>query len=264
VSEAASSAAEEGPAWSATAQIWIEHWARLGAPARELIAVETGIGPGKRVLDMGCGSGEFCALAAERGADVAAVDAAEGMLAIARERLPSADLRVGAIERLPWDDGSFDIVTGFNSFQFAAEPHAPFREARRVVRPGGMVAVCVWGPRADNELPRLFNASRTLSEPVDDREPGAPRLGDPGELERAAAAVGLSVTGTGLVEVPYATADLDELERALELDLMHSGTAESVDRAELREVIASTALDARQPDGSYRFENRFRWLIARA
>jgi 2-polyprenyl-3-methyl-5-hydroxy-6-metoxy-1,4-benzoquinol methylase len=126
VSEVASSAAEEGSAWSATAKIWIDHWARLGEPARQMIATETAVGPGKTLLDMGCGSGEFCALAAERGADVAGIDAAEGMIAIARERVPSGDLRVGAIEQLPWDDDSFDVVTGFNSFQFAAEPQAPF------------------------------------------------------------------------------------------------------------------------------------------
>jgi hypothetical protein len=70
------------------------------------------------------------------------------------------------------------------------------------------------------------------------------------------------VSGEGLVEVPYVVADLEELERALELDLMHSGIADSVDRGELRDVIASTAADARQADGSYRFENRFRWLVA--
>jgi SAM-dependent methyltransferase len=216
-----------------------------------------------RVLDMGCGSGEFCALAAARGATVAGIDAAEGMIGLAAERLPDADLRVGAIERLPWEDDSFDVVTGFNSFQFAAEPDAPFREARRVVREGGRVAVCVWGPRSENELPRLFDAVRALDDSADAGATATARLGDPGVLERSADEAGLRVEGSGEVEVPYESTDLDELEQALELDLVHSGAADTVDREALRATIAEGAAGSRRDNGSYRFENRFRWIVTR-
>jgi 2-polyprenyl-3-methyl-5-hydroxy-6-metoxy-1,4-benzoquinol methylase len=60
-----------------------------------------GIEAGASVLDVGCGSGEFCELASARGARVSGSDAAEGLVEIARCRLPEADLRVGPIERLP-------------------------------------------------------------------------------------------------------------------------------------------------------------------
>ena len=135
----------EGPAWSASASGWAEHWAGFAAPAREVVARAVGIEPGAPVLDVGCGSGEFCELAAARGARVSGMDAAAGLVEFARRRLPEADVRVGPIEQLPWADGSFDVVTGFNAFQFAADFVAALAEAGRVTRSGGRAAICNWG-----------------------------------------------------------------------------------------------------------------------
>ncbi len=57
---------------------------------------------------------------ASLGATVSGLDASDTLLEIARERAPSADFRLGDLEALPFDDDSFDVVTGFNSFQYAA------------------------------------------------------------------------------------------------------------------------------------------------
>ena len=263
-----STAAEEGPAWSSTAAIWDEHWARFADPARNLILERAAVAPGTRFLDMGCGTGELCRLAADLGAAVSGIDAAAGMVERARARLPGADIRIGAIENLPWGDDSFDLVTGFNSFQFAADRLDGFREARRVTRPGGLLAVCVWGPREHNDLPRLFDAIHELGAAnggAEDEQGGAaPRFGEPGVLEGLAGEAGLTVLATGDVEVPYETVDLDRLEGALELDLIHSGGAETTDRATFRETVERAAAPARRADGSYLFENSFRWLLAAA
>src|SRR5215218_10358959 len=99
-----SSAASEGPEWSARATAWAKHWGEFTLPALDVVADATGIGAGTAVLDVGCGSGEFCRLAAARGAKVSGIDAAEGMIEIARRLVPGADLRVGAAERLPWGE----------------------------------------------------------------------------------------------------------------------------------------------------------------
>jgi SAM-dependent methyltransferase len=259
-----STAATEGPQWSSTAIIWDEHWTRFADPARELIAERTALGPGSRVLDMGCGAGEFLLLAALRGATVSGIDAAEGMLSLARERLEGADLRLGAIEDLPWPEGTFDVVTGFNSFQFAATRQAPFREAARVTRPGGRVAVCVWGDRRRCQLRAVFAAIEELV-PVD--EPageGPPRLGEPGVLEAEAEEAGLRPVDTGEVEIPYEAADLDTLVAACELDVVHLDPPEPLDPVSVRRAIETASGPALRPDGSYRFENVFRWLVAEA
>jgi ubiquinone/menaquinone biosynthesis C-methylase UbiE len=89
--------------------------------AWNVIADVTGIGRGTRVLDVGCGSGRFCRLAAERGAVVRGVDAIADRIAGARLRLPTGDFRLGFMEELPWPADSFDVVTGFNAFQYAVD-----------------------------------------------------------------------------------------------------------------------------------------------
>jgi ubiquinone/menaquinone biosynthesis C-methylase UbiE len=91
------------------------------------------------LLDTGGGAGMFLRLAADRGAEVHGLDASQGLLAHARGRVPGAPLVEGELEQLPYADASFDVVTGFNSFQYAARPAVALAKARRVARPGGHV-----------------------------------------------------------------------------------------------------------------------------
>ena len=97
------------------------------------------------LLDAGCGAGLALRLAAEQGARVSGLDASAALLDVARGRLPDADLRVGDIEELPYDDASFDVVTAYNSIQYASDPKTAVAELARVARPGGRVVVEVWG-----------------------------------------------------------------------------------------------------------------------
>src|SRR3954463_8817458 len=80
-----------------------------------------------RLLDVGCGPGLFLRLAAQRGATVTGIDAAAPLIAISRERVPEADLTVGEMESLPYPAGCFDVVTGFDAFQYAADPARALR-----------------------------------------------------------------------------------------------------------------------------------------
>ena len=91
------------------------------------------------MLDVGCGTGVFLRLCADRGADVSGLDASEGLLEVARERVPEADLRLGDLQTLPYADDAFDLVTGFTSFFFADDMVAALREAGRVARPGAPI-----------------------------------------------------------------------------------------------------------------------------
>ena len=61
-----------------------------------------GISDGDRVLDLACGSGLALELAALRGASVAGIDASERLIAVAQDRLPDGDVRVGDMHALPW------------------------------------------------------------------------------------------------------------------------------------------------------------------
>jgi SAM-dependent methyltransferase len=260
------SAASEGPEWSARATAWAELWGGLAAPAFEAVADATGVRPGTRVLDVGCGSGEFCRLAVARAAAVSGIDAAEGMIEIARGLVPAADLRVGAMERLPWDEDSFDVVTGFNAFQFAADMVVALREAKRVVRPGGQVAICNWSRPQDRELSAVFGPLRELEPPPEPGppQPDPPAVGEPGVLEDLAREAGLDPGHAVEVDVPYATPDYATLERAL---LAGAGLLTAIEHSgedAVRKAITGAAAPFRQPDGSYRFQNKFRYLVAHA
>ena len=122
-------ARSQGPLWGTRARDWAEVQEGFTVPLYEAILDQTGAGDGTSVLDIGCGSGIFCELASRRGAQVSGIDAAESLLAIARARVTDADFRTGEMEELPYWERTFDLVTGFSSFQFAAHPVKSVREA---------------------------------------------------------------------------------------------------------------------------------------
>ena len=250
-----------GERWSAGAAVRAERFAELSRPAWLAVATAADIGPGTRVLDVGCGSGEFARLAVDRGATVAGIDAAAQMIELARGLVREADLRIGSLERLPWADDTFDVVTGFNAFQFAPDLTAALAEAARVCRPAGRVAVCNWGPVVDCDLITLVRA-------LDHLQPGptlVPRrpLGEPGVLEELVCAAGLRPGHGALVSVPYQAPDPATLTR----DVLSAGNTRPAVEHSGREVVGRMLLHAAAPfrrsDGSYLLSNTFRYLICR-
>ena len=91
------------------------------------------------MLDIGCGAGGALLVARRLGAAVTGLDAAQALVEIARERLPGARIEIGEMENLPFEDGTFDLVTSFNAFQFAENPIHALQEAGRVCRPEGTI-----------------------------------------------------------------------------------------------------------------------------
>lgn len=230
------------------ATTFAEHWSGFTAPAQRVVADALGLREGMRVLDVGCGAGRFCALASERGARVSGIDGAAAMIGIASATAPGADLCVGPMERLPWPEATFDAVTGFNSLQFADDPVVALREWARVTRPGGAIAICVWGPHEECELEALETPLRS--------EPWGPRF-----CERMLDVIddaGLQLRAHGPVSVPYEAPDFEALMAAMLFDARGYGVPE----AEARVRIAPAAERFKRPDGSYRLENQFRYAIS--
>jgi SAM-dependent methyltransferase len=151
--------------WSAVAPGWAEHAEYAdarGAGIAERMLELTAVGPGDRVLELACGPGGLGLAAAARGAEVVLSDVAPEMTAIAAERAagrPGVTARVLDVEDIDEPDGSYDVVLCREGLMFATDPHRATSEIRRVLRPGGRVAVAVWGPRERNPwLALVFDA----------------------------------------------------------------------------------------------------------
>lgn len=102
---------------------------------------------GARVLDVGCGTGKFARVLAERGlARVWGVEPSAEMLAEARKRVPSSvGLKRAHAERLPFKDGYFDAAVLWTVVHLVERP-AAFAELHRVLAPGGRVAIVTFAP----------------------------------------------------------------------------------------------------------------------
>jgi ubiquinone/menaquinone biosynthesis C-methylase UbiE len=119
-----------------------------------LVADLAEVGPGDRVLDVGCGPGRFLREAAERGATAVGVDPSSQMRRLAQRRTPArlrdaVTVLDGTAERLPLDDGAVTVAWAVASFHHWADPGAGLAELHRVLGPGGrlLIAERLAGPR---------------------------------------------------------------------------------------------------------------------
>ena len=257
----AGSANAQGEWWGRRAGDWSSVQEHTAVPLYEAALSCLDIGPGVRLLDAGCGAGLFAGMAALRGAAVAGVDASEPLLAIAGRRFPRARFQVADVEELPFEDSAFDIVTGFNVFQYAGSFVRAFAEAARVVRPEGRVLAAVWGNPDDCEAAACATAVDGFLPPRAPSAPGALALCDPGALEAAASAAGLHAVRQAQVETPFLYPDLETAVRGV---LSAGPAARAIELAgeqTVRAAVEASLAPYRLHAGGYRVENCFRYVV---
>ena len=262
------SATRWGTLFGERARDWAETWEGAkgyGTPLYDHVLDRAKIGSGSHVLDCGCGAGRFVRMAADRGASVAGIDAAEGLLAIATERTPSGDFRVGDIEALPWPDESFDVVTGFNAFQFADDKAQALAEARRVSH--GPVAVVIPTRAAESGIALVFKPLFPLFPPdalESMKQSGIFALSEPGKLEETLAAAGLTAYDDDEIVLSIVFDDADAAERAF----VGAGPTAVAIRNSGEQAVAQAVRDALAPfigkDGRVALPAWYRVVLARA
>ena len=175
----------EAAGWSERAGTFETLVARATAHAIEPLLDAAGVTAGTRVLDVGCGLGDLAAAAAARGAHATGSDLAEGMVEAARRRHPGIEFQVADAERLPFADGAFDATVSAFVVNHMPDPERGAAELVRVTRPGGRVALAMWG---QFDRVGLLGLPARAAESVgiaDDEGPGGPsstRFTDAGEL----------------------------------------------------------------------------------
>jgi SAM-dependent methyltransferase len=256
------SAERWGPLWGERPVDWAATEEQQ-VPTYEEAIRRVGIQAGQRVLDIGCGAGVFLRLAAQRGAQVFGLDASEELLALARTRLPAdADLRSGDMQLLPYEDDSFDLVTGFNAFFYAQDIVAALREAGRVARPGAPVVIQVFGRPERCDLEAVKVVTRPFMPAPPPGAPAAPELWRPGVLEELAAAAGLRARSA--FDFSY-DIDFPDAQTLARLQMAPMGMARLVGPAReeaVRAKIVEALTPHRSAQGSYRLHNEFHYLVA--
>jgi ubiquinone/menaquinone biosynthesis C-methylase UbiE len=141
--------------------------------AGDAVVEAAGVDAGHEVLDVACGTGNATIPAAKAGARVTGLDFSSRLLEIARERCADAMVEIDFVEgdaqELPFDDASFDRVVSVFGHMFAPDHERTAAEMRRVLRPGGVIAVACWTP--EGSIGRMFRVVAELLPPPPGAQP---------------------------------------------------------------------------------------------
>lgn len=245
--------------WGARARDWADVEDEGSRDLFELVLDRLELSPGAALLDVGCGSGLACSLAAKQGVRPAGLDASPGLLEIARERVPDGDFREGDMVSLPWADATFDGVSFINTLFFASSQESALSEARRVLVSGGRVAAIAWTSPEKIESMAFLGALGPLLPPM----PELDLFSTPAELRNLAESVGFVDPRVDEVPWVWRYPDLDTALRGwlsvgLSAIAIHNAGEDAVRDA------FTQALAPFERDGGYRLDNSVYCLVADA
>jgi ubiquinone/menaquinone biosynthesis C-methylase UbiE len=186
---------------------------RYSVPLARVFAAELELEPGQRALDVGCGPGALTQVLVELlgAAAVSAVDPSAPFVEAVRERLPGVDARVGPAESLSFEDDAFDRAVAQLVFHFVSDGEQSARELRRVTRPGGRVAACVWDSGGAMTMLHVIRRAILSVDPQAAGELKPRPYSTEGALGELFRSVGLEDVTEGLLTVRAEYADFDDV-----------------------------------------------------
>ncbi|ASU32103.1 class I SAM-dependent methyltransferase [Mucilaginibacter xinganensis] len=252
----------QGPLWGKNPKDWATVQEQTGNAGYVYALNFLNLTPTTQLLDVGCGSGLFSSLASATGAYVTGIDASEELIEQARQRHTTANFSTGEMEELPFDDDTFDVVCGFNSFQYAASTPNAFVGARRVLKPGGKIVVMIWGNKEDCEAASNLAAIGSLLPPPPPGAPGPFALTENHQLEKLLEEAGFNIINQKDVDTVW---DYPDTATALK-GLCSSGpAARAIANSGLQrvqDVILQSIQPYVQSNGRVVYKNKFRVVIS--
>jgi hypothetical protein len=153
-------------------------------------------------------------------------------------------------------------VTGFNSFQFAGDPVAALREARRAAAPGGRVVMVVWGRQEDCEHAATLAAVARCLPPRPPEAAGPFALSEPGRLEALMTQAGLTPLTAAELDCPFEYPDLATALRGIGSTGPAARAVQHAGAERVRQAIIESLAPYRTDEGDYRQRNTFRCVVA--
>lgn len=198
----------QGKLWSAAPQYWAQHFEPWFLPMYRTALEQLRLTKAHLVLDAGCGSGLFTYMATKAGAQVMGIDAAAGLLEVAKRRNPGVNFLEEDLEALPFTDNAFNVVVGFNSFQYAGSFEKALQEAKRILKPGGKLVVGIWDKPENSDATSVLKSIGALLPPPPPGTPGPFALSEDGKVENTFTANGLKPVYKTRVSCPFVYASL--------------------------------------------------------
>lgn len=249
-----------GDAWAHAALDWAYGFEPYARDSVDHLFGTLGVGPGRHLLDLACGSGYALGRAERLGATISGLDASAGLIDIAYRRAPSARLRVGSMFELPWADQSFDIVTSFNGIWGGCQEAVD--EAYRVLRPGGSMAITFWGPGENLDLRDFFIVVGSTAPGAAEELRDLASIGAPGVCEQMLESAGFTVDERGATSAILEAVDAADAWRRLRSPGVVLPSLRNVGEDELRRRVLAAIEPFRAADGSYRLVNELTHVIA--
>ena len=252
----------QGKLWSTAPQYWATYFEPWFLPLYKKTLQELDLNEEDLLLDAGCGSGMFSHMAISAGAHVTGVDAAPGLLHVARERNPGHNFMEEDLEALPFSSNYFNYVTGFNSFQYAGNVTAALAEAKRVLKTGGRLVMAIWDKPEYSDATHVLKAISALLPPPPPGTPGPFALSEDGAVEKVMENIHLKLVYKTRVNCPFLYQSLGDGVKSF----MGTGPAAAAMNYASRKLVEQTIAEALQPfhitEDFYHLQNSFLLFIA--
>jgi SAM-dependent methyltransferase len=266
--------AESAERWNRAATGWeklADQVRMFGMPVSAWMIEHADLQPGQRVLELAAGPGDTGFLAAELiqpGGTLVSSDRSEDMVAIARERartqkIDNVEFAELSLEWIDLETATVDTILCRWGIMLVPDPETAVREARRVLRPGGRIAVAVWDEARLNPwatIPDRAMIELQHSEPPDPAAPGMFSLAPAAVLHELLESVGFVDVEIESVALGRPAPDVDALVAdTRELSPAFASALDALDEAQHAEVMGKMAELAEpfaQPDGTFLFPGR--------